>query len=274
MMTAGFSAREGTRLELIDIGANLTNRAFARDLPEVLARARQSGIERMVVTGTTIEGSEAAVELARCETGRLFATAGVHPHHASQLDQAALSRLAELLSCDEVVAVGETGLDYFRDLSPREIQRQAFEAQLQLAADSGKALFLHQRQSHSDFIGILRNWRHRLGNIVVHCFTDQRQALIECLDLDLHIGITGWICDERRGLELRSLVHEIPDERLLLETDCPYLTPRDLDTGSHRNEPANLAHIATTVAALRGVEPQALAALTTANAKAFFNLPD
>ena len=257
---------------LIDIGANLCNRAFAGDLPAVLERARNAGVSRIVITGSTVDGSVQASELAQTQPGQLYSTAGVHPHHAADLDATALSRLAELLGNDAVVAVGETGLDYFRDLAPRAVQRSAFEAQLQLAADNKRPLFLHQREAHADFIAIIKAWRPRLGPVVVHCFTDTRRALFDCLDLDLYIGITGWLCDERRGRGLQQLVAEIPAERLMIETDSPYLTPRDLDCRSKRNEPANLPHIAAAVASYRSETLAAVAASTSANARQFFDL--
>ncbi len=261
-------------MELIDIGANLTHDSFDADRDEVLARARAAGVVRIVVTGASREGSERALELARAHPDFLTATAGNHPHHASDYD-AALDRLLRALAVEpEVRAVGETGLDYFRDYSPRPAQRRSFEAQLEIAVESGKPVFLHQRDAHADFIAILRAFRDRLGPAVVHCFTDTRAALHECLDLDLHVGVTGWICDERRGTELRELVRDVPAGRLMVETDAPYLLPRDLNPKpkGRRNEPCHLAHIVTAVAACRGEEPAATAAHTTTAARAFFGL--
>lgn len=260
-------------MDLVDIGANLGNRAFGRDLPSVLERAQEAGVSQIVITGTTADGSEQACQLALSRPGQLYSTAGVHPHHAAELDPVALAQLAVLLSHEVVVAVGETGLDYYRDLSPRPVQREAFEAQLQLAADHKLPLFLHQREAHSDFIAIIKAWRRRLGPVVLHCFTDNRRALFDCLDQDLHIGITGWICDQRRGQQLQSMVKEIPADRLLIETDSPYLTPRDLERNSRRNEPANLPHIAAAVASCRNETLSAVATATTANARRFFGLP-
>jgi len=196
----------------------------------------------------------------------------VHPHLAAEVDPAALESLAALHRDPRVAAVGECGLDYFRDLAPRDVQRRAFIAQLDLALACGKPVFLHQRDAHTDFHAILREYRDRLGPVVVHCFTDTRAAMVDYLDLDCHIGITGWICDERRGMALKDTVASIPDDRLLLETDAPYLKPRNLrpKARTHRNEPCWLPWIGGTVAALRGVHPQRLAEQTTANACALF----
>ncbi len=262
-------------MQLIDIGANLTHESFAHDLDAVLARARAAGVAQIVVTGASVDGSRAALALARSHPGFLFATAGLHPHHASEFTAETEARFRDCLRDPLVVAVGETGLDYFRDLSPRSAQWFAFEQHLALAIECGKPLFLHQRDAHEDFLACLKTARDKVGPVVVHCFTDERRALFDYLDLDCHIGITGWICDERRGQHLRELVRHIPAERLLIETDAPYLLPRDLrpKPAHHRNEPAHLPHIAAAIAACRGESVAELAKQTTANARAFFRLP-
>ncbi len=260
---------------MIDIGANLTHEAFAHDLPEVLDRARAYGVERMVVTGASQAESVAALTLARAHPGTLFATAGVHPHHAGEYDDATEVVLRDLARDAAVRAIGETGLDYYRDFCPRDVQRRAFERQLALAADLGLPLFLHQRDAHADFLALLKRYRDRVPAVVVHCFTDTREALHDYLALDCHIGITGWICDERRGTHLRELVADIPANRLMIETDAPYLLPRDLRPmpKDRRNEPMYLAHIGAHVARCRG-EPVAITATSTmAVAEAFFGLP-
>ncbi|MGY6553547.1 MAG: TatD family hydrolase [Wenzhouxiangella sp.] len=263
-------------MELIDIGCNLGHESFDCDREEVLAAARAAGVVQIVVTGASEDGSVKAAELARARPGELFATAGVHPHLASDYQADTESVLAELHKLDEVVAVGECGLDYFRDFSPRLDQRRAFERQLELAVACGKPVFLHQREAHQDFMAILREFRPHLSRAVVHCFTDTAEALSDYLALDCHIGITGWICDERRGLHLKEFVCEIPADRLMIETDAPYLKPRNLrpKVRTHRNEPQWLPWIAGTVAACRGVTPLQLAAESTACARAFFGLPD
>ncbi len=261
-------------MHLIDIGANLTHESFRHDFDAVLERAREHGVERMVVTGASRSGSEHALALARAHAGVLYATAGVHPHHAGDYGAETDALLRSLQRAPEVLAVGETGLDYYRDLAPRPAQRAAFEQQLAIAIDLHKPLFLHQRDAHDDFHALLKAARDQVPAVVVHCFTDQRRALFDYLDLDCHIGITGWVCDERRGLHLRELVREIPANRLLLETDAPYLLPRDVkpQPSHRRNEPMYLAHICDVVASLRGAAPDALATQTAANARAFFGI--
>lgn len=260
---------------LIDIGINLTHDSYDKDRDEVLSRADAVGVTQMVVTGASGIGSHKAVELARMHPGRLFATSGVHPHHATELTAELASTLEELARQPQVVAVGECGLDYFRDFSPRDVQRNAFAQQLEIAARVGKPLFLHQRDAHDDFVAILREHRAVLARgAVAHCFTGTAHELADYLELGLAIGITGWINDERRGAHLVPLMREIPAERLMLETDGPYLLPRDMKPkpASRRNEPAFLPHIARAVARARGESLEQLAASSTAAARRFFGL--
>jgi TatD DNase family protein len=261
-------------MQLIDIGANLTHESFRADYDAVLDRARNHGVAQIVVTGASAGGSRAARELACAHPGFLHATAGVHPHHAHEYDESTDALLRELVAAPEVKAVGETGLDYFRDFSPHAAQIAAFEQQLSIAIDCGKPLFLHQRDAHKDFIACMDRVRGRIGQAVVHCFTGERDELVDYIDRDFFIGITGWICDERRGAHLRDLVTLIPADRLLIETDAPYLLPRDLrPKPSHRrNEPMYLAHVCVAVAAARGETVETTAQLTHANASRFFGL--
>ena len=260
--------------QLIDIGCNLTHDSFDADREAVIEAAQSAGVTQMVVTGATEQGSLEAHLLAKKWPGVLTATAGVHPHHASDFSHDTETVLAELHQKPEVVAVGECGLDYFRDFSPRPAQHKAFERQLELAVACQKPVFLHQRDAHADFLAILKTYRPHLAGAVVHCFTDTREAMADYLALDCHIGITGWICDERRGHHLKEFVGDIPADRLMIETDAPYLKPRDLrpKVKSHRNEPQWLPWIAQTVAECRGVSVELLAEQTTQTAKAFFNL--
>jgi TatD DNase family protein len=262
-------------LDIVDIGANLTHDSFDHDLDAVLARAATAGVRRAIVTGATVTGSVQALALAATRPGVLYATAGVHPHHAAQFDEHTAAALSEVLRSDAVVAVGECGLDYFRDLSPRDAQRHAFRAQLELAATSGKPVFLHQRDAHADFLDLLMPAMPaiRAGG-VAHCFTDGVAELEAYLELGLHIGVTGWVCDERRGAALRAAVPRIPLERLLIETDAPYLLPRDLrpKPAERRNEPAFLPHVLERVAGLMGQPVAAVAHATKVNAERLFRL--
>lgn len=258
---------------LIDIGANLTHESFQHDFDQVLARAHDAGVRKLLVTGSSLASSEQALVLARRHRC-LFATSGIHPHEASKADDAVLSDIAALAGNPEVCAIGETGLDFNRDYSPRPVQEEVFTAHLAMACEIGKPVFLHQRDAHKRFLPILREYRDQLIGGVVHCFTDTRKALYDYLDLDMYIGITGWICDERRGGELQAMVKDIPINRLLLETDAPYLTPRTLRPRpkTRRNEPAWLTEVLRVTALCRESDEPTLAQRTTANAERLFDL--
>lgn len=275
LITASPLAVASPAATLIDIGINLAHDSYDADRAAVLERAQAAGVVQMVVTGSTLESSHRALELARAHPRRLFATAGVHPHHAAELNSQRLAELEELARSGEVVAVGECGLDYFRDFSPRDAQRRAFAAQLDLARRLGKPVFLHQRDAHADFLAILREHDPRWRG-VAHCFTGFAEQLASYLELGLAIGITGWICDERRGTHLAALMPQIPAERLLLETDGPYLLPRDLKPkpASRRNEPAYLPQVAAAVARSRGETVESIARSSSAAARALFDLPE
>ncbi len=262
-------------MDLTDIGANLAHDSFDADRPAVIERAFAAGVSRIVVTGSCRASAEAAQRLAAAHPGQLFATAGLHPHHAEDFSDDLLARFRALAGYPEVVAIGETGLDFFRDFSPRPRQEAAFRAHLELAAELDMPVFLHQRDAHDRFLPILREYLSALPAAVVHCFTGTGAELDAYLDAGCHIGITGWICDERRGSHLLELVAHIPEGRLMIETDAPYLLPRDLapKPRSRRNEPLYLPHIAATIARARGETPASLAHHTSAAAETFFRLP-
>ena len=259
---------------LVDIGANLTHESFGRDLEAVIQRAQAAQVTTMIVTGTEIEHAEQAVSLALRFPG-LYATAGIHPHNASQWNNAIAAEMARLHARPEVVAVGECGLDFNRNFSTPREQERAFEAQLALAAESGLPLFVHERDAGQRMREMLHAWRDEISQAVVHCFTADRDTLFGYLDLDLHIGLTGWICDERRGHHLRPLVGEIPLDRLMVETDCPYLLPRNLPAKlkGRRHEPALLPWIVREIAECRGISEAEMGAATTQTAQRFFRLP-
>lgn len=263
-------------MQLIDIGANLTHKSFDIDRDEVLDRAINIGVHRLILTGATVQGSADAYDLATTRPGYLYATAGIHPHHASDYSKSAHQRIADLTRHVEVVAVGECGLDYNRNFSPRDAQQHAFEQQLAIAEESQLPVFLHQRDAHDEFVRILEPRMSTLSRAVAHCFTGDEVQLQHYLALGLYIGVTGWICDERRGSHLREIVHLIPDNRLMIETDAPYLLPRTLRPmpKNRRNEPAFLAEVLRVVAEARAQSVEEVAAATTATAIEFFDLPD
>lgn len=259
---------------MIDIGVNLTHDSFDGDREAVLDRAAAAGVTRLIVTGTSVTASARALEVAHSHPGRLFATAGIHPHHADELDTHSADALKRLLADPATVAVGECGLDFFRHFSSEQSQLDAFAAQLDLAAETELPVFLHQRDAHDTFVAMLRPARPRLTGGVAHCFTGGISQLHDYLDLGLYIGVTGWVCDERRGQALRDALPEIPLDRLLLETDAPYLLPRDLKPAPkhRRNEPCHLAHILERVAEGMKRSGDEVAAAATANAERLFGL--
>lgn len=261
---------------LIDIGANLAHDSFDEDRAEMMQRAKDAGVSRMIVTGSSDDSNLEALRLATESRGTLFATAGVHPHHASDYTDASDNSIRRLIKDPLVVAVGECGLDYFRNFSPRGAQLEAFSRQLDIARESGKPVFLHQRDAHDDFIEILEPYLPDISRAVAHCFTGEGESLREYLALGLYIGITGWVCDERRGKHLYDIVSIIPDDRLLIETDAPYLLPRTIRPRpkSRRNEPMYLPEVVRVVAEARGQSVEHVAAITTANAIRFFDLPE
>lgn len=261
---------------MIDIGVNLTDKSFQNDIDSVIKNANNVGVSHLLVTGTHVASTEKAIELCTAYPEQLRCTAGVHPHHASDWNTQTAARIDTLLQHPSVVACGEMGLDFNRDFSPRPQQELAFAAQLELAATHQKCVFLHERDAFTQQYALLKNTLQTLSNGVIHCFTGDKDSLKAYLDLGLYIGITGWICDERRGQDLQRIVSYIPDDRLLLETDAPYLLPRSLDKQerpkNRRNEPRFLPHIAETIATLRQQTLEDLIAHSRANSIRCFNL--
>ena len=261
-------------MQLTDIGANLAHDSFDRDRGEVLARAKDSCISQIIVTGSNSQSNKTALLLAKSHPGFLYSTAGLHPHYANEYSQQLHESIQNMLIEPEVVAIGECGLDYFRNLSPKAAQRNAFEKQLDLAEESDLPVFLHQRDAHEDFVGILKPRLNNIKRGVAHCFTGTELELEALLALGLYIGITGWICDERRGTDLQDIVRLIPDDRLMIETDAPYLLPRSLlpKPKTRRNEPAHLREVLRMVANCREQTEEHVAKITSQVARKFFSL--
>ncbi|MFP8965475.1 TatD family hydrolase [Pokkaliibacter sp. CJK22405] len=260
-------------MKLFDIGANLTNSDFDQDLEDVLQRATDQNVAGMLITGTTLKDSETAIHYCQqYPEANLWSTAGVHPHYSKDFSANQLEQLSALAKDPYVLAIGETGLDFNRDFSPRDAQEESFLLHLEVGSATDKPLFLHEREAFERQHDILRHHRNDFTCGVVHCFTGDKKALYAYLDLDLYIGITGWVCDERRGLELQRLVKDIPADRLLLETDAPYLLPRDIKPRpkSRRNEPLYMKHIAQVVARLRDIEVNELTDQVWENTKRLF----
>lgn len=260
--------------EHIDIAVNLIGSALEKNCDEVIQRAVAHGVSPLIVIGSDLNESQQAITLCQQYPKTLYSTAGTHPHQASQWDDTSADKLRVLAQAAEVVAIGECGLDYNRDFSPRAKQREAFRAQLALAVELKLPVLMHERDAHGDFLAILKEYRSGLTNALLHCFTGNRESMEAYLELDLHLGITGWVCDERRGLELAELVRDIPDDRILIETDSPYLLPRSMrpKPKSSKNEPQYLPYIAQYIATLREQNPTEFAAKTYQNSVKFFGL--
>lgn len=259
----------------IDIGVNLTSSSFKNDVSQVIERAQGSGVEKLVVTGTDVQHSEQAIALSELYESICYATAGLHPHHASDFSNDLGSELREMLGHRNVVAVGECGLDFNRNFSTRQEQVRAFEAQLEIAIDLQKPVFLHQRDAHEDFVAIIKSCRSELGKLVAHCFTGSTEEVNDLMALDMYVGVTGWICDEKRGESLQQAVKHIPIDRIMLETDAPYLLPRNLGikpVKKNRNEPCYLPEIATVVSKFMGLEEKTLCHAVLKNTEKFFKL--
>ena len=259
---------------MIDIGINLTNKRFDKDLESVISNAKQVGVKQLIVTGTNITESEQALTLSKAYPDFIYSTAGIHPHDASHFTEQSLTQLKKLAAQPQVKAIGECGLDFNRNFSTPAEQEKAFVQQLELAVECQLPVFMHERDANQRFLALLKPYINQLPNAVLHCFTGDQKELERCLALDLHIGITGWICDERRGQHLLELVKLIPDNRLMIETDSPYLLPRSMrpKPKSSRNEPKYLPYIAEVIAHARQQELQYFLDNTEKTTRSFFNL--
>lgn len=263
---------------MFDIGVNLTSRQLVDDADAVLQRAMAAGVTGIAITGTSANESRQAAAL--CEIlepdypGVLCCTAGVHPHNASEWNADVREQILKLAELSQVVAIGETGLDFNRNYSPQDAQIHCFEEQLLVGVQTGLPVFLHERDAFPQQIELLRAHRINLVGGVAHCFTGTREQLHAYLDLDLYIGITGWVCDERRGKALAEIVHEIPMDRLLIETDAPWLLPRNITPKPSKkiNEPAYLGWITRELALRFGVSELELREQTFQNALRLFGL--
>ncbi len=263
-----------------DIGVNLLHKRFNRDREDVIARAHAAGVAHMLVTCTDLQESAQGIAFCRDREHGFWCTAGVHPHHAKDTGPDWVAELTAQAANPQVKAVGEAGLDFNRDYSPRARQIEVFRAQLEVAAAVGKPVFVHERESGGTVAAMLGEFADELTGAVVHCFTGTREELGRYLDAGFHIGITGWLCDERRGQPLRDLVTDIPLDRLLVETDAPFLRPHNappdpaIASDKRRNEPALLNYVIEVVAQLHGREPAEVAAITHRNASIVFGLTE
>ncbi|WP_094751575.1 TatD family hydrolase [Psychromonas sp. CD1] len=259
---------------MIDIGINLTHSRFDKDINNVIEDAKKAGIQALIVIGTNIQESKKAIALCITDPQFLYCSVGIHPHDANTLNDNSIVILRQLAEHPQVKAIGECGLDFNRNYSTPDEQEKAFTAQLALAVELQLPIFMHQRDAHRRFIDLLKPYIKKIPKAVLHCFTGSEIELEECLALGLHIGITGWVCDERRGVALLNLLKLIPSERLMIETDGPYLLPRSMrpKPKSSRNEPKYLPYIAEVIADARGESTIELIQKTMRNSQQFFNI--
>ena len=263
---------------LIDIGVNLTNKRFDKDRGDVILRAKNQGVDKLLITGTSVVESQQALELCQHYQQKfpntLFSTAGVHPHDADGVSNDYLAQLAQLAKQPQVKAIGECGLDFNRNFSAPAQQLKIFKEQISLAAELTMPLFLHQRDAFSPWFEELKPFTDQIPAMVAHCFTGNKVELEQCIAADMYIGIPGWLCDERRGKDLQDIIKLIPSNRLLIETDAPYLTPRTIRPRpkSSRNEPSYLPYIVQQIAAITAIDGDEIACQTSINARKVFNL--
>ena len=260
--------------ELIDIGLNLMHNSFRKDRVEIIENAKKVGVSQFIITGTTVNSSQKAADYASKYPDTLFSTSGVHPHDAKTCNGHTIFELEKISKNDCVVAIGECGLDYNRNFSPQPLQRKWFEAQVELAQRLDMPLFLHEREAHQDLVDILKKHEEVLEKSVVHCFTGTKTEAENYIDLGCFIGVTGWICDMMRGRNLQEAVSAIPPEKLMIETDAPFLIPKNFDEKpkKNRNEPKYLPHILETIAICMGLDSEELARQVNKNTKEFFKI--
>ena len=264
---------------LVDIGVNLLNSRFDSDRLTVIQEALDYQVYAQIITGCSLSESQNALEFCseyHVQFPYLWATVGIHPHDSAQLQDNPnwIDTLKKLAKHPKCVAIGECGLDFNRDFSPRPIQESVFESQLQCAIELELPVFLHERDAHDRFYAIVKNVMSELKGVVVHCFTGNRSQIEAYLDLGCMIGVTGWICDERRGHDLQDAVKSLPLDRVMVETDSPYLTPRGLKPKPKRgrNVPKTLPYIVSTLAHYMNVSALDLTHASYMNSLRFFNL--
>ena len=257
----------------VDIACNFTHDSFKDNLEEVIANAELEGVERFVLLCASLNDLKPIKIIQNKSPEKYFISAGIHPHHATEIREINYDNLLAKLCSINPNVIGETGLDYFRNISPPDVQRKSFKMHIEIAKELNLPLYLHQRDSHKDFINIIKENRNNFPKFVVHCFTGTQEELNDYLDLGAYIGLTGWICDAKRNIELRKSIKNIPIDRMMIETDCPYLIPKNLPNKPKKNinEPKYLPHIANEIAELIGMKIEELKLATRSNAIEFFS---
>lgn len=262
----------------IDIGINLTNKQFRNGIDETVQNAITKNVKNMILTGTSVKASLQSFDIVKKYENTLYSTAGIHPHNAKEFTSKSMGELKKLLENKEVISVGECGLDFNRDFSPREIQELCFEAHLQLAAEVNKPLFLHERSAFERFNSILDNHKNTIPKAVVHCFTGNLKEVKIYVDKGFYIGFTGAISDTRRFNQLKEVVNYVPLDRIMIETDSPFMLPKNVPNeelnkqNKRRNEPSFLPYVAETIAHFKSISVEEVAFETEKNTKKFFGI--
>ena len=257
----------------IDIACNFTHESFKHNLDEVINNAEQEGVEKFVLLCASLADIGPIKVIQNNAPEKYFISAGIHPHHATEILEINYDALLNKLKSISPNAIGETGLDYFRNISPPDIQKKSFGMHIEIAKELSLPLYLHQRDAHGDFIRIIKENISNFPKFVVHCFTGTQAELDEYLELGAYIGLTGWICDAKRNIDLRKSIKNIPIEKMMIETDSPYLIPKNLMIKPNKNinEPKYLPHIANEICELTGYDLEELKSATSNNAIEFFS---
>ncbi|MBH43991.1 MAG: hydrolase TatD [Gammaproteobacteria bacterium] len=261
------------KYSLIDIGANLTHPELHKKIETVVDNIRKANIEKVIITSSNIDDTIMALKIIDLYPDLFYTTVGFHPHNAKDCTDTALEHIKKLLHNAHIVAIGECGLDYYREYSPKEKQLYCFEKHLEIASTTTKPLFLHERHAFKDFFNLLNKYVNSLNKYVVHCFTGDKTQLKSYIDIGCYIGITGWITDNSRGQHLQDLIKYIPEDRLMIETDAPYLIPHNINFKHDGiNEPAFLTYVAEKISKCLSKDVNYIKDKTTNNAKTFFNI--
>ena len=258
---------------LIDIGANLTHSQLLNNIHTVIENFKKVRVDKVIITSSDIHDTEMALDLIEKFPNLFYTTVGFHPHNAKNFKEKDLEYMENLAKNPNVISIGECGLDYYREYSPRNQQILCFEKQLFLSSKLNLPIFLHERGAHHDFCSILEKYMEKINNCVVHCFTGTKEELLRYIDLGCYIGITGWITDMERGSHLHDIIQLVPEDRLLVETDSPYLIPRNIDKKHGRiNEPAYLPYIVKAISQCLNKNMKYVCDKTYENTKMFFNI--
>tara|TARA_Y100000816_G_scaffold17232_1_gene11295 strand:+ start:1320 stop:2117 length:798 start_codon:yes stop_codon:yes gene_type:complete len=262
-----------SRPPFIDIGVNLTHDQLLDNIDKVINDMIDANVNNAIITSSCIDETYKALEIIDKYPSIFYTTVGFHPHNAKEFKESNISIIKKLLDNKDVVAIGECGLDFYREYSTKREQVNCFEHHLFLASETKKPLFLHERDAFNDFYDMLKNHCDNLQNFVVHCFTGNKSNLIKYLDLGAYIGLTGWLTDTNRGSHLKDIIKFIPHDRIMIETDAPYLIPHNMNfKHDGMNKPAYLPYVAEAVALSMDLELNYLSTITIENTKKFFNL--